>query len=276
MRLLLVDDEVIALKSMEAKINKCIEDVEIFSFVSPKKALEWMSAGNNVHAALIDINMAQMDGLTLATNIKMLYPDCIIVFVTGYTEYALKAFSVKASGYLVKPVNLEDLKLELNYIRQTSSAGQPQVLPSPDTDLYVHCFGDFDVFAKGKPVHFRRQKSKEIFAYLVDRKGASVTMPELASVLWEDGVYNTSRNRQLHTFIHDLILDFEDCGYPDIVQKSRNNVSVDVSRFTCDYYDYISGTIASINSFIGEYMSQYSWAEITVAKLTEQPENYES
>ncbi len=270
MKLLLVDDEVLALKSLEAKINKLISDAEIVSFRFPDKALKWIADGNTADAAFMDINMAQMDGLTLATEIKMLLPSIKIIFVTGYTEYAVKAFSVRASGYLVKPVDLDDLKAELAYIRESLS---PDTLSRSETELYVHCFGDFDVFVKGTPMHFHRQKSKEIFAYLVDRKGSSVTMSELASVLWEDGLYNTSRNRQLHTFIHDLIKDFEEAGFPGIINKSRNNVSTDISRFSCDYYDYIRGNVAVINSFNGEYMSQYSWAEFTVAKLSEQTEN---
>ncbi|MDO4616659.1 MAG: response regulator, partial [Lachnospiraceae bacterium] len=235
---------------------------------SPQKILDWIAEGNSIHAAFLDINMPMMNGLTLATRIKLLLPECMIVFVTGYTEYAVEAFTVRASGYLVKPVDLDELRTELNYIASVQIQKQSQGIAGHEKGLFVQCFGTFDVFVQGSPMHFRRQKSKEIFAFLVDRKGASVTLSELASILWEDGMYDSSRNRQLHTFIHDLIEDFKGVNITDIICKSRNSISVNTGSFDCDYYEYFNGNTAAINAFTGEYMSQYSWAEITVAKLT--------
>ena len=42
---------------------------------------------------------------------------------------------------------------------------------------------------------------------------------------------------------------------------------MDPSRVGCDYYRYLAGEKAARSSFRGEYMSNYSWAEITVGSL---------
>lgn len=46
------------------------------------------------------------------------------------------------------------------------------------------------MFCGDEPLRFSRQRSKELLAYLIDRRGAQTSMAEIASVLWEDGQYN--------------------------------------------------------------------------------------
>ena len=60
-----------------------------------------------------------------------------------------------------------------------------------DGRLRVQCFGNFEVFRGGRPLAFSRSKTKELFAYLVNRRGAVCTVQALAAVLWEDPVSYT-------------------------------------------------------------------------------------
>ena len=55
-------------------------------------------------------------------------------------------------------------------------------------------------------------------------------------------------------------------GVEDILIKTHNHLSVDVTKFKCDAYDYEKGNAVAINSFRGEYMVNYSWAEFTVGR----------
>jgi two-component SAPR family response regulator len=71
-------------------------------------------------------------------------------------------------------------------MEQKGSENEPEA-------LRVQCFGNFEVFWKGKPLLFARRQTKELFAYLVDRKGASCTMGEIGCALWEDSA--TAKNR---------------------------------------------------------------------------------
>ena len=57
-----------------------------------------------------------------------------------------------------------------------------QVLREDDGRLRVQCFGNFEVFFGGLPLKFARSKTKELFAYLVNRRGAVCTVRELSLI----------------------------------------------------------------------------------------------
>ena len=48
----------------------------------------------------------------------------------------------------------------------------------------IQCFGNFEIFVNGRTLAFKRSKSKELLAYLVDRNGATCTNGEMLAVLW--------------------------------------------------------------------------------------------
>ena len=54
-----------------------------------------------------------------------------------------------------------------------------------------------------------------------------------------------------------------------ILKRGMNSYSVDVTAFSCDFYEYEQeyATPNQLNRFQGEYMKQYSWAEMTLARL---------
>ncbi len=54
---------------------------------------------------LLDIELPQMDGITLGKKIKQMYPDIFLVFVTAYIEYAVKGYEANAFRYLLKPLS---------------------------------------------------------------------------------------------------------------------------------------------------------------------------
>ena len=105
-----------------------------------------------------------MSGLELALELKRLQPGVHIIFVTGFSQYAVDAFAMHASGYLLKPATEEAVLRELTFLYQEREAG---------ARVRVKTFGGFDVYVDGEPLRFGRAKSKELFAYLVDRRGTS-------------------------------------------------------------------------------------------------------
>ncbi len=133
--------------------------------------------------------------------------------------------------------------------------------------LKIQTFGNFEVFYEGKPVAFSRAKSKELLAYLIDRRGATVTTAEACSVLWEDKEYNFSLQRQFQTIVSDLIKSLKKHKTDHIIRRKRNCLSVDVSGLECDFYKLLAGDKDAKVQYHGEYMSNYSWAELTAGFL---------
>lgn len=135
--------------------------------------------------------------------------------------------------------------------------------------LCVHTFGNFEVFYDGKPLAFTRAKSKELFAYLIDRRGAAVTTAEACGVLWEEKEYNFSRQRQFQTVVSELFKSLKTHRIEHLIYRRRNCLSVDVTGLECDYYRLLEGDSVARGQYSGEYMSNYSWAEMTAGFLSQ-------
>lgn len=260
MKVVAIDDEKQALKALKSEFKKAAPKAEMNLFYHSCDLLNFAKE-NPVDIAFLDIVMKDINGIELAKLLKKIYPMINIIFVTGHSDYAVDAFSIRASGYLMKPVQAKDIKDELKNLRN------PLIVHSLNK-IRVQTFGNFEVFIGDTPLHFKRSKSKELFAYLIDRKGASVTMAEIAAVLWEDKTYGRSLLCQIHTFISEIKSTFIQVGVKNVILKERNSVAVNVEKIDCDYYKFLEGDFQVAKSFIGEYMSNYTWAEFTVGSLS--------
>jgi len=208
----------------------------------------------------LDIEMPGMSGLEVAAEIKKKSPASNIVFVTGFPEYAVDAFGMHVSGYVLKPATEEKLRKEIENLRHP-------IVQKDESLLNVHCFGNFEVFSSEGIVKFSRALSKEALAYLIDRRGAGCTVGEICSVLWEDRQADKKLKSQCRVIMAALKKDLENIGAGDVLVKNWNTWGVDTTKVRCDYYDFLKGDSGSVNSFRGEYMAQYSWAEMTIGNL---------
>lgn len=250
-----VDDEVLMLGALVAAIKASPDISEITSFSSCEEALEFVK-DNPTDIAFLDINMRGMGGLALAEKIVEVCPDCKVVFCTGYEEYAISAFKLHASGYLMKPVSAKDVQGEIDNIKGIRQKEKP---------LTVQCFGNFEVYAKGEKLTFKRSKTKELFAFLIDRNGAGVTIAEIGARLWEDDEEQKNQN-YIHQLFRDLRQTLESLGMEDVFVRNNYQYSINPERIECDYFNHLK---TRKPEFLGEYMSQYSWAEGTCGLLWE-------
>ena len=250
-----VDDEALMLGALVKAITASPDIEEVTKFSVCEEALEFVKE-NPVDIAFLDINMRGMGGLVLAEKILSACPDCKIVFCTGYEEYAVSAFKLHVSGYLVKPVSAKDVQLEIDNIKGVRQNQKT---------LEVKCFGNFEVYARGEKLTFKRSKTKELFAFLVDRNGAGVSVAEIGVVLWETDDEQKNQN-YTHQLFRDLRQTLESIGMDDVFQRNNYRYSINPEKIDCDYFNYMK---TGRPEFLGEYMSQYSWAEGTCGLLWE-------
>ena len=274
MTVVAVDDEEISLMCLEAVLDSMDDVDKVLTFSNAEDTIDYFKTGK-ADAAFLDIQLylsgGTLNGLMLAAKIKELCPECHVVFVTSCPEYAVDAFKLHVSGYIVKPVTREAARKELDYIimekRAASNARGFVEEKEEEPKVRVQCFGNFEVFWKNKPIVFQLSKAKELFAYLVHRKGASVSMAELAAVLFEDKEDGLSVQSQIRNLVASMRKTFSSLGCPDLFNKSRGYISVKTDLIDCDYYSFMNGDSDAINEYSGEYMAQYSWAEFTVGYL---------
>lgn len=256
-----VDDERKALMNLGAKLADIPEISRVELFQDPMKAVAFATE-QVVDIAFLDIEMYGMTGLEMAKTLKDIYPKMNIVFVTGYVEYALDAFAVEASDYLLKPVSVEHIQTALTRLRY------PITLPRPH--FYVQTFGHFELLVDDVPVRFPRAKCKEVLAYLIDRRGASATKRELSSVLWPEEEYTRSKQAQLQTLISEMMKALRAVGAEEIIIKYHGNLAINIRAVDSDYYRFLRGNSATVNTYVGEYMANYSWAEFALGTLVNQ------
>ena len=254
MRMLCVDDEPLMLKMLEMAIKEARPDADITAHKKQADLLE-DARKNGCDIAFLDIHMRGMNGVELAKELKTVNPKMNIIFVTGFSEYAGEAMSMHASGYIMKPVTKEKIEKELADLRFP-------IVPKKNAKLRVQCFGNFDVFTPdGDHVRFERSKAKEVFAYLVHRRGSSCTTREIFAAIFEDEPYEKKLQNLLQTYIYSMIKSLKKIDAEDAVVRSYNALAVNPEVLDCDYYRFCELDAGAVNAYECEYMSQYYWAD---------------
>jgi len=259
MNIFAIDDNVLALEELVSSIKEACPFDCVFSFSKPSELLDFAKE-NVCDIAFLDIEMWGMNGIELAQKIKEIQKNTNIVFVTGYSKYALDSYTVKASDYVMKPVTKEAIKESLENLRCP-------VKTEPEKRVRVQTFGNFEVFVDEHPVLFTRSKTKELFAYLVSRKGALCSNNEIIAVIWEDKDDSSATQSHFRHLVADLIKTFHSLNVEDIIIRKWKQLAVVPGNMSCDFYEMLDGSAKAANSYAGEFMSQYSWAEIDAAYL---------
>lgn len=149
---------------------------------------------------------------------------------------------------------------------EAKKLGRPEEV-KPGDKIKVKCFGEFEVFGNGRPLEFKRARTKELFAVLVCHRGSMLTMGKLMSVLWEDGEDTDSDRSYLRTMISDLKKTLSAIGAEDTIIKKYNSIGVDMTKVECDYYDFLDGKWEAVQQYNGQFMVQYPWAEYELSRI---------
>ena len=104
----------------------------------------------------------------------------------------------------------------------------------------------------------------------IDSRFPTCTNGEMLAVLWEDKPDTASLHSHLRNLIFDLSHTLEDAGVNGLLVRGRSTLALDTSKVDCDYYNFLRGDRSAFNSYRGEYMTQYSWAEVTRSALRQQ------
>ncbi len=252
MRVLCVDDVLPVMEDTVAMCRQMPQVGAVTGFTRPGEALEWLRR-NPVDLALLDIDMPEIDGLTLAKQLKQMYPDAAIIFLTALPQFAVQAFKLRATGYLLKPVSPPELAEEVAY----ACARMPR---RPSGHIVVQTFGNFEIFVDGETLAFHRAKSKELLAYLIDRNGSGVTRSVIFSTLWEDAPYDRSMQKYLDVVIRSLRETLRDAGIEEILEIKSGYLRIRPERLDCDLYRFLKSDPEAVNAYRGEYMQEYPWA----------------
>ena len=252
MKAITVDDEIYMLETLHEAVSAS-SDIELAEAFSSCSAALAYAVENPVDIAFLDINMRGIGGLGLAEKLLELQPRCKIVFCTGYEEYAVSAFQLHVSGYLMKPITADAVQKEIDHIKGVKAT---------EKLLTIKCFGNFEVLYNGEILPFKRKKAKELLAVLVDRTGAGMTAKQICAILFPDNTDDTKNAAYLRQLILDLKNTLKTIRAEDVLRHDTPYYHLNTSLVRCDYLSFLE---TGKPEFHGEYMTQYCLAEATCA-----------
>ena len=256
---LVIDNSQVIVEDLIRKLNDLFPEGKHVGMTSVEDALDYINE-ERVDVVLMETVFPEMDSMEAVRRVKKMQKRKNVICITEHSEFALEAHLLYVSGYLLKPVKIEELKQAFDNLRYP-------IREKKQESLVIQCFGNFEVYVNGEVLEFKRKKCKELLAYLVDRKGASCTMGEVLGILWEDKPDTKSRRSQLRTLIYELKKTLEEKGFEKVLRRSHNVISLEVDKVECDYYLFLNCEQGETIRYRGEYMKQYSWAENTAAQL---------
>lgn len=168
-----------------------------------------------VDAVFLDIMMPEMDGMELANQLLDCHSTARVVFVTGYEEYAVRAFELEAADYLLKPVSRERLAKALRRLRETVPPKSVGAKPE------ITCLGGFRVCAGGSAPVWRSPKTEELFALVVLK--TSVSRDEAATILWS-GLVPEKAYKNLNATLYYIRRALSACGAADCLSATRREL----------------------------------------------------
>jgi DNA-binding LytR/AlgR family response regulator len=121
MKALIVEDEILAAQNLTNILKELGSFDSIIALDSINSTIDYFRKNNTPDLLFLDIHLA--DGLAFEVFDKV-QVECPVIFVTAYDEYALKAFKVNSIDYLLKPIDIFDVKRALDKLKRfTRSAG---------------------------------------------------------------------------------------------------------------------------------------------------------
>ena len=148
---IIVEDELPAREELKYFIDEEKEIKLIAEFDNPLDTLTFLEK-NSVDAIFLDINMPDMNGISLGKIITKMYPDTKIIFITAYKDYAVDAFEIKAYDYLLKPYSESRIRnllkslvnIKNETVNTVKNNNLKKITINMDERLYVISLNDVD------------------------------------------------------------------------------------------------------------------------------------
>ncbi|MBD0382024.1 response regulator [Paenibacillus sedimenti] len=275
MRAIIVDDEPLAIKALEIQLLK-VGGVDIIgTYIHSELAVE-NALKLKPDVIFMDIDMPVISGIEAAEKLHSCLPQLDIVFVTAYDAYAVKAFELNAIDYLLKPSNVDRLRLTVERLKKNYDCKMSKLadVPAP----LLRCFQSLQFDAAGHPefMSWRTAKAQELFAYLVHRNHQPVRKDTLLELLWPESDQKKGLT-QLYTAIYQIRKTLQTMGSSIEVQSLDKGYTLDLKNVRLDVEEWENGlrelpalepgTLSKhkqlLDLYRGDYFADYDyiWAE---------------
>lgn len=124
MNILIADDERPARSELRHILEEVLDHPSVVEADCGEAAVEAMAQGK-FDVLFLDINLGDMPGTAVASAARQLQPGVPIIFATAYCEHAVRAFELGASDYVLKPFDLERIRLTMDRLSNRQGLTAP-------------------------------------------------------------------------------------------------------------------------------------------------------
>lgn len=148
LRAVVVDDEELARKNLIMLLEEFCQEVEVIGEAGNIDDAQSIIESSNPDVVFLDIRMPSgAEGFDLLERIEK--KDFLVVFVTAFKDFAIRAFNANAAYYILKPVDVEDLQNAVRKVRETKDAFQ--VAPENFSTYFESIRNLSDSLVRNKP-----------------------------------------------------------------------------------------------------------------------------
>jgi DNA-binding LytR/AlgR family response regulator len=230
MKILIVEDEVLAAKKLTKTVASVDENAEIIGIAdSIQGTVEWLNNNPAPDLILMDIELADGQSFEIFGLTEVKSP---VIFTTSYDEFALQAFKVNSIDYLLKPVQKEDLEAALNKFKQLKTIYKDEKKEEVNLEQIVK-----ELQQKLQPKEFRKR-----FLVKHGQKLISIEIDEIA-YFFSDGRLNFFKTFDNRKFVVDYTMDeMEEMLDPDKYFRISRSFYVSINAID-QLHDYFGNRL---------------------------------
>ena len=190
MKILLVEDEDLAVKKLRKTLEAVDPNIEVIGTTDSIKAtVQWLKDNPAPELILMDIELADGQSFEIFNLIDVNSP---VIFTTSYDEFALKAFKVNSVDYLLKPIQKDELEAAINKFRRLKGIKHPNT--------------DFDSLVRELQQKLQPKEYRKRFLVKQGQKLISIEIEEIA-YFFSDGRLNFFKTTDNRTFVVDYTME---------------------------------------------------------------------
>lgn len=217
MKILIVEDEELAVKKLQKTLVAVDEEAEVVAITdSIKGTVDWLQNNSSPDLILMDIELADGQSFEIFNLVPIKTP---VIFTTSYDEYALKAFKVNSIDYLLKPIQKEELQTAIDKYKQIKASAQGEAKSDLSIDNLIK-----ELQQKLQPKEYRKR-----FLVKQAQKLVSIDVSDIA-YFYSDGRLNFFKTSDNKKYVVDYTMDeLEDMLDPQRYFRTSRSFYVSVN-----------------------------------------------
>lgn len=273
MKTVIIDNDAAAIDHLEDTLEEIGLTTVVSRHTSPLTA-EKEIIKTRPDLIILESDLKEVDGLTLAKKIENEFADIKIIFVTSHEKINIKAFDLNQVDFILKPVEEKKVKQSLKKLSPDYSKLNKEVIQ------LISCFKSLRYIELQEndrinqiDLNWRTKYAKEIFAYLITQHKTNVRKDLLVEMFWPKASIKEAY-RNLYTNIHFIRQTIQEAGMPILINNHNESYSLYLNDVDTDFeflvdqinqYKHIdlSKLERAISLYKGHFLQDenYAWAE---------------